>query len=199
MKNRLRRRWQITRELALKAEFHRLQWSVTRRVNELRNSQSSATLESLHPEDQSLWRMTKRVIRIPTPSPPLITPGGFAHLDSEKAESLADNLETQFQLVTDASFPPVIEMVDLRLRSYLMEPASEHKITNPKEIQESIRGLKVSKASDPKGLPNRASKHLPQRAVSLLVLIIKAIHLTHHFPTVWKHCIHPIVPLVFWT
>jgi hypothetical protein len=30
-------------------------------------------------------------------------------------------------------------------------------------------------------------KHLPQRAVSLLVLIFNAILLTHHFPSVWKH------------
>jgi len=29
-----------------------------------------ATLESLDPEDQSLWRMTKPVMRVPTPSPP---------------------------------------------------------------------------------------------------------------------------------
>ena len=28
--------------------------------------------------------------------------------------------------------------------------------------------------------------HLPQRAVSLLVLIFKAIFLTHHFPRAWK-------------
>ena len=33
---------------------------------------------------------------------------------------------------------------------------------------------------------NRALKHLPQRAVSLLVLIFNAI-ITRHFPTVWKH------------
>jgi hypothetical protein len=30
-------------------------------------------------------------------------------------------------------------------------------------------------------------KHLPHRAVSLLVLILNAILLTHHFPTAWKH------------
>jgi len=34
---------------------------------------------------------------------------------------------------------------------------------------------------------NRALKHLLQPAVSLLVLIIKAILLSHHFPTLWKH------------
>ena len=69
-------------------------------------------------------------------------------------------------------------MVELGLRSYFMAPASEPKLTNPEEVQEAIRGLKVSKAPVPNGIPNRALKHLPQRAVSLLVLV-----LTHHFPT----------------
>jgi len=70
LKNRLRRQWQITRDPALKAEVNRLQRSVTRRLNEWRNDQWSTTLESLDPEDQSLWRMPKRVMRVPTPSPP---------------------------------------------------------------------------------------------------------------------------------
>jgi hypothetical protein len=47
---------------ALNAEVNRLQRSVTRRLNEWRNDQWSATLESLDPEDQSLCRMTKRVM-----------------------------------------------------------------------------------------------------------------------------------------
>jgi hypothetical protein len=64
---------------------------------------------------------------------------------------------------------------------------SHSKLTNPEEVQEAIRGLKVSKAPDPNGIPNRALKHLPQRVVSLLVLIFNAIRLTHHFPSVWKH------------
>jgi len=70
LKNRLRRQWQTTRDPALKAEVNRLQRSVTRQLNEWRNDQWSATLESLDPEYQSLWRMTKRVMRFPTPSPP---------------------------------------------------------------------------------------------------------------------------------
>ena len=73
LKNRLQR--QITRDPALRAEVNRLQMSVTRQLNEWRNDQWSATLESLDPEQQSLWRMTKRVMRVPTPSFPLVTPG----------------------------------------------------------------------------------------------------------------------------
>jgi len=118
---------------------------------------------------------------------PLVTPGGVALSDSEKAEALAYNLETQFQPVTDPSVPAIIELVDVALRSHLMSPASEPKLTNPEEVQEAIRGLKVSKAPGPNSIPNRALKHLPQRVVSLLVLIFNAILITHHFPTVWNH------------
>ena len=48
-------------------------------------------------------------------------------------------------------------------------------------------GLKVGKAPGPNGIPNRALKHLPQRAVSLLIQIFNAIPLTHHFPSAWYH------------
>jgi len=125
------------------------------------------------------------VMRVPTPSHPLVTPGGIALSDSEKTEALADNLEAHFQLVTDPS--AVIEVVEVALRSYLMTPASEPKLTNPEEVQEVISGLKVSKVPGPNGIPNKAPMHLLQRAVSLLVLIFNAILLTHHIPTVWKH------------
>jgi len=147
----------------------------------------SATLESLDTEDQTLWRMTKRVMRFPTPSPPLVSPGGITLSDSEKAEAPADNLEAQFQPVTDPSVPAVIEIVEVALRSYLRIPANELTLNKLEDVQEAIRGLKVSKAPGPNGIPNRALKNLPQRAVTLLVLIFNAILPTHHFPTAWKH------------
>jgi hypothetical protein len=83
-------------------------------------------------------------------------------------------IQTQFQQVTDPSVPAVIEMVDVALRSYFMTPASEHKLTNPDEVHEAIRGLK-------------AMKHLPQRTVSLLAQIFNTVLRTHYFSQVWKH------------
>ena len=70
LKNRLRREWQITRDPALKAAVIRLQRSKTTQLNEWRNDR----LESLDPEDQSLCKMTRRLMRIPTP-PPLVHQG----------------------------------------------------------------------------------------------------------------------------
>ena len=91
LKYLLQRQWQITRDPALKAEVNSLQRSVTRGLNEWRNDQWSTTLESLDPIDPSLWRMTERVTRVPTSSP-LVTPGGIALSNSEKAEAFADNV-----------------------------------------------------------------------------------------------------------
>jgi hypothetical protein len=137
---------------------------VTTQLNEWSN-----TLESLDPEDQSLWKMTKRVMRIPTTSPPLVTPGRLAVSDSEKAEALADSLEAQFQPVNDPSVPAVIEVVNEAMRAH-SATSSELTLTNSMEVQDASRGLKVGKAPGPDSIPNRALKHLPRSVISLLVV-----------------------------
>ena len=116
-------------------------------------------------------------------SVPPVHPGEIALSDSEKAEALANTLETQFQPVADPSVPVVIDMVDVALGSYFQTPASEPKLTKSDQIHEAIRGLKGGKAPGPNGISNRALKHLPQRAVYLLVRIFNTILLTHHFPS----------------
>jgi hypothetical protein len=58
---------QFTRHPALKAEINHLQGSVAHQLNEWRNDQWSGTLESIDPEDQSLWKMTGHMMRIPNP------------------------------------------------------------------------------------------------------------------------------------
>ena len=78
-------------------------------------------------------------------------------------------------------------MVNVALRSYFLTPASEPKLTNLDEAHEAISCLKFSKAPGLNGIPNRALKHLPQRAFSLLEQIFNAVLRAHHFPHVWKH------------
>jgi hypothetical protein len=160
---------------------------VTNQLNEWRNDQWSNTLESLDTEDPSLWKSTRRVMRIPTPSPAQVTPGGLALLDTEKAEAFADCLEAQFQPVNHPSVPAVIEVVNEAVRTYSFAPASEPKLINPTEVQDAIRGLKDGKAPGPDSIPNRALKHLPLSVVSIIVVLFKAIFRTQYFPSAWKH------------
>jgi hypothetical protein len=103
---------------------NRLQRSVTHRLNEWRIKQWCDVLESLDSADQSLWKLTKRLMRVPIPSPPLLLPGGLALSDSEKAENLAASLEAYFQPVNDTSAPAFIEAVDevMRAYEYIIQP-----------------------------------------------------------------------------
>jgi hypothetical protein len=78
-------------------------------------------------------------------------------------------------------------MVDVTLESYFQTPACEPKLTDPQEVHEAISGLKLGKTPGRNGIRNRALKHLPKRAVNLLVLIFNAVLCIHHFPSVWKH------------
>jgi hypothetical protein len=60
-------------------------------------------------------------------------------------------------------------------------------LTDPAEVQDAIRGLRISKAPGPDGIPNRALQHLPQRVILLLVALFSAIFRTQYFPSAWKH------------
>jgi hypothetical protein len=147
----------------------------------------SDVLESVGSEDQSLWKMTKRVMRVPTPSPPLQVPEGLALSDSERAEALVDSLEAQFQPVDDPSDPAFTERVDVAMRAYEYAPASEPTLITPSEIIKAIEGLKAGKAPGPNGIPNRVLRRLPKRAIIFLTKVFDTVLLSQYFPPVWKH------------
>ena len=69
-KNRLRRQRQIDKDPSTKNRVNRLQSWFGIELKEWRNAQWADTIESLYPEDLSLWKMTKPVMRIPDPNPP---------------------------------------------------------------------------------------------------------------------------------
>jgi hypothetical protein len=98
-------------------------------------------------------------MRLSTPSPPLVTLVGIT-----LSEAVADSLEAQLQPVNGPSDPAVIETVDEALRAYYFTTASEPKLSNPVQLQDVIRGLKVDRAPGPNGIPIRALMHPTQRA-----------------------------------
>jgi len=65
----------------------------------------------------------------------MVTSGGLALLDSEKAEALADSLQAQLQLVKDPSEPAVNEVVNEVMRAYALAPGSEHQLINPAKFK----------------------------------------------------------------
>jgi len=85
-------------------------------MNEWSNDLWKSVLKSLDPVDLSLWKTTRRVTRVSSPSPDLVTPEGTASSDSERAEALADSFESQYQRVNDPPEPAVIEMLTRRCK-----------------------------------------------------------------------------------
>ena len=55
----------------------------------------------------------------------MVTAGGLAFSDSEKAEAIADSLDARFQLVNDPSNPAVIGVFNEAVRAYSFSPANE--------------------------------------------------------------------------
>jgi hypothetical protein len=85
------------------------------------------------------------------------------------------------QLQTNA--PPPNEA----MRAYEYAPASEPKLTNPSEVLETIKELKVGKAPGPNGVTNRALRHLPKRAITSLTKLFNVVLRRQYIPPAWKH------------
>ena len=66
-------------------------------------------------------------------------------------------------------------------------PASESQLTTPDEVHKAIRDLKICLAPGPICILNRALKHSPKRAGSLLAHVFNAVLRTHHIPQARKH------------
>jgi hypothetical protein len=103
------------------------------------------------------------------PSSPLQALGGLALSDSEKAEVLADSLEAQ-PVGPGSHWDGWWGDVRIQVRT-----ASEQTVTKLSEVLQAIKGLKVGKAPGPKGIPNRALRHLAKHAMTLLTKVFNAV------------------------
>jgi hypothetical protein len=64
---------------------------------------------------------------------------------------------------------------------------SELKLTSPSEVLEAIKRLRAGKDPSPNGVPNRAPKHQPIRAITFLKKVFNAVLRWQYFPPAWKH------------
>jgi hypothetical protein len=124
------------------------------------------------------------------------SPDSFAYLAcarelalyySEKVKALTDSLVAHFQPVSDPSSPAVFEVVNEAMRAYEYAPEREPKLTSPSEVLETIKGFMVGKAPGPNGVPNRALRHLPKRAITFLMKLFNAVLRRQYIPPAWKH------------
>jgi len=126
------------------------------------------------------------VMRIPTPSPLLVTPRGLALSDCEEAETLGVSSEALFQLLNEPPVPAVMEVVNEAMRTYSIALANQSKLANLTGVQNTIRGFKFGKAPGQNGVPNRKLKHLPLSPVPILLVLFSIIFCIQYFPSALK-------------
>ena len=120
--------------------------------------------------------MTKRVIMNPDPNLSLQVPDDLVYSDSEKAETLAGNIESQLQPVPLSPMQmDKVERIRDVMETLALAPAREPLLTNLTEVSKAMAELKVGKAPGPNGVPNRALRNLPRKAVTFLTKVFNGV------------------------
>lgn len=143
-------------------------------------------LQNLSLKNGSLWRKTKSILGLKEITPPLQRSNNtFAVIDSEKANTLANELSTVF-IPHSFSPPPLhLQMVTDSLLSPL-PMALPAKPTSPAEIRGIIKKLPIRKSPGHDLITNKVIKNLPAKTIIHLTHIYNATLRLSYFPTTWK-------------
>ena len=168
--------------------FHR---AVRKRIAELRSQKWDDLMSEISPTHQAYWKLTKK-LKSDTQSimPPLNRvdlPPAFE--DEEKAECLAESLESQCTPTVDHVDYVHIAAVDREIERRNAQPPSDPPLEPVKaaEVESIIKALKVRKAPGSDGISNRVLKHFSVPLVYLLVSIFNAAMSNCSFPDSWKN------------
>ncbi|PNF22596.1 hypothetical protein B7P43_G12673 [Cryptotermes secundus] len=111
---------------------------------------------------------------------------GLKFYPSEKANEIADCLETQFT-PHDLCDKNHEERVEARVQA-LLEAVDENPPLRirPCDVQKLIKSLKLKKACGIDGIPNECLRHLPRRPLVHLTHLFNHCFRLSHFPNTWK-------------
>lgn len=178
---------------ANKAHMRNLQRAVKERTDELRNARWDKTLSELEPTHLAFWQLQRRLKSDEVAStPPLTRPDkSIAFEDDEKAECLADSLESQCspstQPIDQAHLSKVNAEVDRRSSLPPTEdPDNPLPPVTPDEVLDIIKNLNPRKAPGPDGITNRVFKLLPASLIMLMTAIFNCAMTHNLFPQEWK-------------
>ncbi|GBN29799.1 RNA-directed DNA polymerase from mobile element jockey [Araneus ventricosus] len=141
--------------------------------------------EQLNIYDGTLWRRTKRlkseILQLKNPGTNLPS-----HTDLEKAEIIADHLESQFTR-NDFGDPNTERTVEKSIREFKNEiRTSKFKKVQPSETICFMKHIKINKAPGTDSITNKMLKNLPLKIILKLTEIFNHMLKFRHFPNCWK-------------
>ncbi|GFV11016.1 probable RNA-directed DNA polymerase from transposon X-element, partial [Trichonephila clavipes] len=188
IRNRARKTYQYSRNPTDKTTLNRIQNKIKRKIQAVTQKQWEDKLASLDTVDGSLWSTTKGFKKKRSPISALKGNTGIAYTDEEKAETLADSLENQFQLNSISN--PAQDNNHIRLVSRFFNNENNFddapSNTKPSEIVQIINNFKIKKAPGREGITNKMCKHFTRSVIFQLTNIINNILTVGYFPKIWK-------------
>ncbi|GFV93398.1 uncharacterized protein TNCV_4540091 [Trichonephila clavipes] len=120
-------------------------------ISEHRNNSWHNLLTNLHPEDNSLYNLQRKLVKKPTIIPPLAGRNGILYSDDEKAEEFKNNLEATFQENAEPYNDQIIELVESETSDFLANSSMQvPPLTSPAEISKIISKLQNKKSFRPR-------------------------------------------------
>lgn len=187
LKNRHRRLWQQNRLPHLRRRYNQLNRRVRWELDSLRFKSYNKYLLNLTPDDNSLWKATKRLLREKSQIPSLHHDNTVFESKTDKANVLADYFQSAFSpnsTVQDVNFS---QIVNDTLTSPLYTVEYPVKFTNPSEISHYISTFNKKKSPGHDKIPNVVLKNLSQKGINFLSHLFNACFELSYFPRTWKH------------
>lgn len=188
----LRKTWQRTRDPRAKTLYNAQVSYVKDILTRHRMSEWHIFTSTLNFNNKSIYKLNRRLLHKPPPCHPLKTPNGTTIYDQRlKAELFADTMTVQFQNNPGPPIPEVNNSI-LKLRNTNTPPSDIY--VSPNEVWNIVKHLPSAKAPGSDGITNKALKHLPKIAYTLLANIYTCCFRHSYFPEQWKKAQIVMIP-----
>ncbi|KAG5674048.1 hypothetical protein PVAND_004037 [Polypedilum vanderplanki] len=165
----MKKRWQRSRDVTLKAQVRFLERLIKERVNLIRNESWSHKLSTIKPNHTNVWKLTKFLKKRDSNIPPIKTADGILNTPEEKANKLAEVFESNDLNPLERSCPDFTYLIKNKV-SGLRQPLPANELstfTDADEIFSIIQNVKNLKCPGADQISNRLIKKLPRRVIQI--------------------------------
>lgn len=188
----LRKEWQRTRFPATKKLYYAQIVYVKKLLKDHRQATWDKFAATLNFKDKSIYKLNNKLLRKTPPSQPLKAPDGTKIFENNlKSELFADSMEAQFKNNPGPQLQEVTEAIS-NLNHPNIQTSTDY--ISPLEVWNIIKKLSPSKAPGHDQITNKALKHLPQSASTVIANIFTACLRLSYFPKSWKRAVIIMIP-----
>lgn len=192
-KRKLVRRWQLTRDPAVKRTLNAKQDSLKELLRDYHNQKWDSFLRDTMEKERNIHKVAKALKNRPAPVNPLQTPNGAMYESQARAEAFADTLRATFT-PNPSENAPLTDRVEREVATLMeTEPVEPIRFVSPKEVKEMILRQR-RKAAGADEIGNTALQNIPKRTLAYITRVFNGIIALRHYPPAWKRAIVVMIP-----